>query len=151
MSYSWESVVVDWVDEWKVWSVRGVDAQGDSEYLSNAALKKNAINDALEYAFRTGDKPLGRRVDIYSKQGARVKRYSLEKAQAEKHEREYEQVFMVTVETVRRDTYLIVADSEVDLRDKFNNERNRWRPESTEPEQATITELQKGYRLRRGF
>lgn len=151
MSYSWESVVVDWVDEWKVWSVCGLDAKGNSEYLSDAALKKHAINDALEYAFRTGDKPLGRRVDIYSKQGARVKRYSLEKAQAEKHEREYEQVFMVTVETVRRDTYLIVADSEVDLRDKFNNERNRWRPESTEPEQATITELQKGYRLRRGF
>lgn len=151
MKYSWESVVVDWVDEWKVWSVCGFDGKGNSEYLCDSALKKQAINDALEYAFRTGDKPLGRCVDIYSKQGARVKRYSVEEAQAEKHEKEYEQVFMVTVETVRRDTYLIVADSETDLRDKFNNERTRWKPERSEPEQATIIELQKGYRLRRGF
>ena len=151
MSYSWESVVVDWVDEWKVWSVCGLDAQGNSEYLSDAALKKHAINDALEYAFRSGNKPLGRRVDVYSKQGARVQCYSMEEAEAEKRQKEYEQVYVVTVETVRRDSYVVVAASEADLKDKFKNDRKRWVPESSEPEEASIVSSQKTYRLKRGF
>ena len=151
MKYSWESVRVDWIDEWKVWSVCGTDADGNSEYLCDAARKKDAINDALEYAFHSNKEPLSPRVDIFTKRGDKSKSYSIESANSEKRDKEYELVYVVEVKVVQKKTYVVQAKSSYDLHKQFNNGNHDWTEAKTEVCEHKIVNKRKMRRLKRNY
>ena len=70
----WEKIVVDWIEEFKVWTVGAYDEEGNREALSDHHRKEWALDDAKIYAFDTSCGPQrAGKIEVYTKANKLIK------------------------------------------------------------------------------
>ena len=127
MRYVWESIVIDWVDEWKVWSICGVDSEGNSEWLTQCYRQRDAVDEAAHYAFDESEESCRAEViEVYTKQGKLKKTYTRESYNSTRFWERHERAYMVSVETRVLENYVVAAKSQKAVRDQFQNDRSKW-------------------------
>ena len=70
----WEKIIVDWIEEYKVWTVGAYDQEGNRESLADHHRKEWALNDAMIYAFDVQCGPQrAPKIEVYTKTNRLIK------------------------------------------------------------------------------